>query len=156
MAYRYSTNRLDVEFRKRIQGVVYDPTPVLGGDLNLGDSALVANFTAQVAITGGQLCCLSGSGKMVLADANSESTCSRLLGIAVASLSTDESGPFYIRGFVDAFGHAPGEVLWVDTTAGEWNNLPPDEAGKIARVIGYGLEANKLFLDPDRTWIEIG
>jgi hypothetical protein len=107
MAYRYSTNRLDVEFRKRIQGVVYDPTPVLGG---------VANFTAQVAITGGQLCCLSGSGKMVLADANSESTCSRLLGIAVASLSTDESGPFYIRGFVDAFGHAPGEVLWVDTT----------------------------------------
>lgn len=155
MAYRYNTNRLDVEFRKRIQNLEDDTSPSLGGDLDLNNYAITGTFTAGENLSDGDLCCLDGDGEMVKADASNDTLSSRKIGIAAADISANDSGVFYLRGYVDAYVFSPGDILYVSTTAGTWQNYGPNGSGEIVRIIGYAVEQHLMFLDPGDTYIEV-
>ena len=154
MAYRYNTNRLDVEFRKRLQGVSGDTSPELGGDLDLNEHAITATFIAGENLTASDLCCLDANGQMSKADATDRTLSHRLIGIAAADTTSGEEGVFYLRGFVEAYVFSAGDILYVSTTAGTWQDYPPNGSGEIVRIIGYAVESHLMFLDPDKTYIE--
>lgn len=155
MVYRYNSHRLDVEFRRRLTGLEDDTDPGLGGNLGLSGFALSETFTAGEALTAGDICILDGNGSMYKADASSPSLCDRLIGIAATNMSMSDTGEFYLWGTVDLYVFAPGDILYISTTAGELQNYPPNGSGEIVRVVGTAVTSHKLFMNPDRTWLEM-
>lgn len=127
----------------------------LGGYLDLNDKGMVATFTAGVDISAGAVCRVNSSGQMVLADATSESTCSTLIALSISTLLSGESGKFLLRGFYNAGTFGTGDVIYVDTTAGQITDYKPSSTGNIVRVLGYAISPTQIFFDPDKTWIEL-
>lgn len=155
MAYRYNTNRLDVEFRKRLKGLDEDDSPGLGGNLELNGYGFVAELTAEGALNAGDLCYLNGAGKMDQCDASVETTSRTLLGICETALDPEEAGNFILRGFYTNEGFITGGVAYASPTGGAIQFTPPNGSGEVVRVLGYGLSASQLFFNPDDTWFGI-
>ena len=127
----------------------------LSGYVDINQKGFVARFTASTNLSAGQVCRLNSSGEMALADATSESTCSTLMGLAVADIASGEVGSFLLRGFYGAAGFGTGDVVYADTTAGGITDFKPSNTGNIVRVLGYAISPSQIFFDPDKTWIEL-
>lgn len=155
MAYRYNTNRLDVEFRNRLQGLNEDLTPQLGGSLDLNGHAFVALLIAGEALAADDVCYLNSSGKMVKADASADAQSRGMLSICTETLALDDVGTFVLKGFYTAAGLTAGGLLYLGTTTGTWSAAPPSGSGDILRVLGYAVTTTQMFFDPDKTWIEL-
>ena len=126
----------------------------VGQDLTAFNSKFIL-MTASEALSSGDVCYLDSAGGMTLANAWSADSCKSLLGVATSDLSLGEVGSFQVRGVYTTSGLSTGDVLYVDTTPGGLTNTQPVRVGQVVRVIGYALSNTSLWLDPDKTWVEV-
>ena len=129
--------------------VVDDTTPQLGGDLDWNSNGCqLASQT--VGGSNGNAVYLSGSNTWTAADASAESTCSDQLGIRISATNVLTHGVYTTSGLT------AGAIYYVSETTGAITATQPTTATSIVRVIGYALSTTELFVDPDKTWVEIG
>jgi hypothetical protein len=123
--------------------------------MDMNSKGMVAKFEAAEAITAGDLCVLDTAGAMQHADANTAVTCRTLMAVAVADIASGEIGQFLLRGFYPMAGFATGAMLWASLTPSVISDSRPTGTGKIVRVVGYAISPTEIFVDPDKTWIEL-
>ena len=60
---------------------------------------------------------------------------------------------------VSGSGINDGRPLYVSTTAGHFDLVPPNGTGDFVRIVGYAIddELNDvlIYFNPDKTWVEI-
>lgn len=113
-------------------------------------------------MTTGRIYYYNSLGSWVLADADSASTGSGLLGVALGS-SSDTNGVL-LRGMV-TLNHDPGavgDILYLAPAGGSLANAgmasstAPSGSGDIIRILGYCLDASngQMWFNPDSTFVE--
>jgi hypothetical protein len=111
------------------------------------------------SVVAGKIYQYSG-GAWAYADADAESTSSKLLGVALDSGVASAVG-MCVRGMVTlatSTTGSDGDVLWLKpTSAGNADDAAPTGNTHIARVIGYCLNADgkRIFFNPDNTFVEV-
>ena len=130
-------------------------TKKLKNYMDLNSKGMVALFEAAQTITAGDLCVLDTAGSMQHADANAASTCRTLMAVAVDDIASGATGRFLLRGFYPMSGFATGAMLWASLTPSAITDSRPTGTGKIVRVVGYAISPTEIFVDPDKTWIEL-
>ena len=96
------------------------------------------------------------------AGAAQEATTKGLLGLALGTNSTTDGMLIQGVGYIthDNNAAAAGEVLYIDTAAGEISATQPSSPTQYVRVVGYALAAgsgagSKVFFSPSQDYIEI-
>ena len=79
---------------------------------------------------------------------------SYLLGFAIGT-DPDVDG-IMLQGVVAKGSHGltPGAPIYLSTTAGAMTNTAPTGNGEFVRIIGYALDADTIYFDPDKTFVE--
>jgi hypothetical protein len=123
---------------------------------------------ASVAIS--QLVTLNSSNQWVLADADSSTTSTRLLGIALNTAGVNEflsvllEGTYSTQTYHDQLNSpaSPGAPIYISTTAGNVTQTAPTGTGKVVRLVGHNLygttgrsAAAIIRFKPDATWIQL-
>jgi len=141
--------------------VVWRPT-----ELELDDSpsysvswdGITADLLAGESLAVGDVCYLKSDGKMWKADADAETTANTMLGMVTKAASADEEVTFLLLGFIrnDSWNWSTvGALLYVHTTGGSPTATRPSGSGDIVRVVGYVINADVIYFNPDRTFIEL-
>ena len=89
-------------------------------------------------------------------DADSESSSKGL--IAYAKTSGSASGNrMLLQGIIykASHGFVIGTPLYLSTTQGDLQATAPSGTNDVARVVGYPLDANHIYFNPDNTWVKI-
>ena len=93
-----------------------------------------------------------------MANSNIASSSKFMLGIA---LGGSISSGMLVRGYAKfAVGNYAsvtiGQILYLGTTNGYFQNTAPTSTGQVVRVIGYCVDATNdiIYFCPDNTWIE--
>ena len=109
------------------------------------------------SLTAGTLCYYTTGGAWTLADADSTSTSTGLLGIALGTSATTNG--VLIRGYVrsSTYTATTGQILYVSQTAGSITATPPSTSGKVVRILGYHIDTNTdtMYFDPSKDWLEL-
>lgn len=87
------------------------------------------------------------------ANAGAVATADGLMGVATATATGPDvlvSGIIYMS----ATGSV-GDPLYLDTTTGALNATAPSASTEIVRVMGYKLDANRVYFNPSNDWLEI-
>lgn len=122
----------------------------------------VVRFGSTTSMTTGRIYYYNSSGNWILADADSVSTSSGLLGVALGAAS-DTNGVL-LRGMV-TLNHDPGavgDILYLAPAGGSLANAgmasstAPSGSGDIIRILGYCLDASngQIWFNPDNTFVE--
>lgn len=120
------------------------------------DGGIHRNFTAAENLSAGDLCYLNSSNKMAKADADAASTSTNMLGLSTGVAAADSTQEFVLYGGLNEFGSLTiGAPVYVSTTAGGVTQTAPTGTGDIVRIIGYAISATEIYLDPDKTWVEL-
>ena len=107
-------------------------------------------LTSQtVAGSDGDLVHLTSATTWSQADADAEATCNGMLGIRVSASTVLTYGIYTTTGLT------AGAIYYASTTAGGITTTAPSGSGDIVRIIGYALSTTELFVDPDKTYVEI-
>ena len=115
----------------------------------------VAELPCEVAVTEGQVCQLSVNGKMIPADASDKVYARGLIGLAIRDNAGNIDGRFLLRGFYDSTDFDAGDILYLSETEGTMTASMPTTSGSIVRIVGYKLANDKIFFNPDTTYIEV-
>jgi hypothetical protein len=140
----------------------------------------IQDFITSGTIGAGKLCYLTTTvggipydetTRMALTDSDSASSSTGLLAICLLpSTGDDQVRPFALNGYVNvesAFisnkSGAPtddnGKPVYVGTTSGQYDMLPPSGTGKIVRIVGHVIAAGGsnylIYFRPDNSWIEL-
>jgi len=126
-----------------------------------GDIVFIGGGGAEgTDVAGGRLYYLNSNTQWSPADADSVSTSSNLLAIALADGDPSTVG-MLLRGMITLSvdpGVGVGIPLYLSATPGQCTRVAPSGAGDVVRVIGYkiGSSTNKqIWFNPDNTWVEI-
>lgn len=92
---------------------------------------------------------------VVKADADAESTTKGLLVLAPAAVAAGAKGEFVVRGAYTTTGLTAGATYYVSQTAGAVTATAPSTTGTQVRPVGYALNATELYVDPDKTYVEV-
>lgn len=88
-----------------------------------------------------------------LADADND-TATRMLAVALGS-NSGTSGMLLQGVFRKAsHGFSAGAPLYLSTTAGAFTTSVPTGSNDYARLVGYVLDANLIYFNPDNTWVQ--
>ena len=117
----------------------------------------IVYFGTGSSLTAGSMYYYSSSGGWVIANANSSSSSTGMLGIA---LGTTVSAGMLIRGFSKFSAYSlttTGGILFINTSNGLFTETAPSTTTNIVRIIGYCVDVtNKIiYFNPDATWVEI-
>lgn len=82
------------------------------------------------------------------------------MGIALESKGNGETGKLLLRGTIrnsTYFGTAVmGDIVYLsDTSSGNVTFTAPSDSGDIVQILGFGLENNYIYFNPDYTYVEI-
>lgn len=131
-----------------INNVSEDTTPQLGGNLSYNAKGLIIE-SQTVGGNDGELVYLSGADTWSQADASAEATCKSLLGIRVDATTV------LTKGIYTTTGLTAGSVYYASETGGAITTTAPSTSTSIVRIIGYAISTTQLFVDPDKTYIEV-
>jgi len=154
-----------------------DTVTLAGGNLALTDasvqldsgptdetvSGITASFTAGETLVRGEVVYYKpGDSKMWKAVATAAAT-SRCVAMAAADISADAAGVFLLKGFLQDNGSFPsytaGDTLYTPEAETSSQNVPetaaPDTDGDFVQIIGWAVDANTVYFDPDLTIIEV-
>jgi len=117
----------------------------------------ICYFGTTTSMTAGAIYHWNSSGAWELADADDNTKCDGLLGVALGAASAVNG--VLLRGTV-TLDHDPGavgDVIYLTTTAGDASATAPSGNGNIVRVLGYCLDASngQIWFDPDKTFVEV-
>lgn len=139
-----------------------DPSPKLGGTLNLNNNAIAISLGVAEAVAAGDLCIIDTNGNVVLADASSLSECDGLLLMATETVSVTSpitTSLFVTMGYVSGLsGLTPGTEYYVSTSGTSGNtytSTKPSASGEFVRKVFTALSTTDLFFWPDQTIIGI-
>ena len=109
-------------------------------------------------ITVGKVVYWTSGGAWSKTRANAESTSKGLLGIAGAG-TTNAADGIVLFGFVKSSSHGftVGAPLYLSdsATTGLMTNTPPSDSGDVVRVVGYAVDSNVIYFNPDPTYVTI-
>lgn len=131
-----------------ITEISQDTTPQLGGPVDWNSKYFMLS-SQTVGGSDGNLVYLSGADTWSQADASAEATCSKMLGIRISSTVVLTHGIFTTNGLT------AGAIYYASETAGAITTTAPSTTGTIVRVVGYAKSTTELFVDPDKTWVEV-
>ena len=126
-------------------------------------SGLTATFTAGEDLVRGEVVYYKpGDSKMWKAVATAAAT-SKCVAMAAADVSADAAGKFLLRGFLQDNGSFPsytaGDTLYTPEAEASSQNVPeaaaPDTDGDFVQIIGWAVDANTVYFDPDSTIVEV-
>ncbi len=131
---------------------------VAGSDLTAtGD--ITSEFNSGYSSTAiGDLVYMDSSATWQKAKADSATTSTNLLGIALTVAASGAAVTVLLRGFVYAASPFPtltvGAPVYISgATAGAVVTAAPTTTDYVIRVIGWGVNADKMWFDPDGAWI---
>ena len=126
-------------------------------------SGITASFTAGEDLVRGEVVYYKpGDSKMWKAVATAAAT-SKCVAMAAADISADAAGVFLLRGFLQDNGSFPsytaGDTLYTPEAETSSENVPenaaPDSDGDFVQIIGWAVDANSVYFDPDSTIVEV-
>ena len=127
-----------------------------GGD---GEGDII--WYGSTSVNSGRLYYLSqdseGEMKWYPTVASSETSSSNLLAVALGTGAASSVG-MLIRGMVHISNGTDGtfgQPLFLSTTASQVQTTSPSTTGDIVRICGYQVAANKVWFDPDNTYIKL-
>jgi hypothetical protein len=109
----------------------------------------------------GKIYYYKSDGSWGLTNSDDPSTATGWLAVALGD-DPDVDG-MLVRGMIDLAGNivgteALGSIIYLDkATTGDATTAAPTATGDIVRVIGYAVttgDANKIWFNPDNTWVE--
>jgi hypothetical protein len=99
-----------------------------------------------------------GCVQWVAADADNANS-SNLIAVAMGSGAANSVG-MLLRGMATIVSgvdvSTAGAPLYISTTAGSMTSTIPSSADDYVRILGYTLATNKLWFNPDNSYIKIG
>ena len=128
-----------------------------------GYGEIMSNFAIHTEVDKGDICYNIG-GTWRLADADSETSTTKMLGVALANGMSTVGQPVLIRGVARLkIGHIndtsgdEGDLLYLSNTGGKVQFAAPSDSGEFVRIVGYCLqEANDIiYFDPDKSFVEV-
>ena len=144
---------------------------LIQGDLKLGTSSSIAlkdqpaasaasgsgtivNWSVSESVTQGDLYAVKTNGGWAAADADTETTATYMLALALA---TNAINGMLLQGFFykSSHGFVIGAPLYISNTPGAFSNTRPTGSGDYVRIIGYATSTNYIYFDPDKTWIKL-
>ena len=128
--------------------------PLLADDLT-ANGEIFKDIQFGESVVFGDTCFLKSDGKFWKADDTDENS----LGLIVLALGTygaDAYGDAVRHGFVrnDAWNYTPGGRLFVPNSKGPPTQTPPG-SGKVKMIIGYATHANRAYIGPDNSYVEV-
>ncbi len=142
------TSAIQTQLNSKMDDVVDDTTPQLGGDLDYNSNGLKL-VSQTVGGSNGDLVYLSASTTWSQTDADAEATTKGALGIRISATDVLTHGVYTTSGLT------AGSTYYVSTTAGEITLTAPSASGDIVRIVGFALSTTELYFNPDGTYIEI-
>lgn len=129
--------------------IVYDTNIATNSQMNGTIIKSVASSTVQ-----GVLYALTANSPAWEAADADASNATNLLAIAT---STNANLGMLLNGvFRDSsHGFTVGSPLYVSTTSGVLTQTAPSGTGDYVRVVGYAIDANHIYFNPDNTWVQI-
>ena len=129
--------------------IVLDTNITTNSQMNGTIIKSVSSSTVQGVIYG----LTTGTPAWVAADADLDVT-TKLLAIAT---STNANAGMLVNGVYrdSSHGFTVGSPLYVSNTAGVLTNTAPSGTGDYVRVVGYAIDANHIYFNPDNTWVQI-
>ena len=135
----------------------YDSTPA-----DAITSGVTATFTAGEDLEVGECAYFKSDGKMWKAVATAGAT-TACVAMAAADISADATGVFLLKGFLREDTNFPtwtvGGRLFTPEAETSGHNVPeqtaPDTDGDFVQVIGWAVDGNTVYFDPDSTIIEV-
>ena len=140
-----------------------------GGDIRLTadtninlDATLSSNQSSGIVlpfgsgtVTGGKFYYWAGLS-WSQTDADSESSSKGLIAYAKTSGSAS-ANRMLLQGIIykASHGFVLGIPLYLSTTQGDLQSTAPSGTNDVARVVGYSLDANHIYFNPDNTWVKI-
>lgn len=135
----------------------------LTGDTNINlDPSLSTNQTSGIVlpfgsgtVTGGKFYYWAGLS-WSQTDADSENSSKGLIAYAKTSGSAS-ANRMLLQGIIykASHGFVLGIPLYLSTTQGDLQATAPSGTNDVARVVGYSLDANHIYFNPDNTWVKI-
>tara|TARA_R110002050_G_scaffold109742_4_gene220978 strand:+ start:3245 stop:7165 length:3921 start_codon:yes stop_codon:yes gene_type:complete len=135
----------------------------LTGDTNINlDPSLSTNQTSGIVlpfgsgtVTGGKFYYWAGLS-WSQTDADSENSSKGLIAYAKTSGSAS-ANRMLLQGIIykASHGFVLGVPLYLSTTQGDLQATAPSGTNDVARVVGYSLDANHIYFNPDNTWVKI-
>jgi len=151
-------NNVKENLSLKLDDLIDDTTPELGGDLNLGGKHTYEDFTAGATIAVGDLVTMDSDltdGEFYLADADDESRVNSLMGIARSAGTDGGAMEVITEGLVTGLsGITVGKPYYVSSTAGDISTTPP-ASGSWARIIGYGRSTTSIYFKPGTEWVKV-
>jgi hypothetical protein len=121
---------------------------------NAWDNAVINRTgTAGDAIAAANVYCFAPDGSWSNASASVAATAQGMLGLA---LGTTVGEGMLLNGQYDGtWSFNPGDILYLSTTANQITATRPSGANEVVRIVGYAVDANTIYFNPDRTYIEV-
>ncbi len=118
-----------------------------------GESGILTTIGTGMFSTGDVMYLASGGG-WSQAVATSSAAATSMLSVAGAG---SPSGGMVLQGiiYMGSHGFTIGAPLYLSTTSGDFTNTAPSSSGQYVRILGYAIDANHIYFDPDKTWVLI-
>ena len=102
----------------------------------------------------GDVMYLASGGGWSQAVATSSAAATSMLSVAGAG---SPSGGMVLQGiiYMGSHGFTIGAPLYLSTTSGDFTNTAPSSSGQYVRILGYAIDTNHIYFDPDKTWVLI-
>ena len=113
-------------------------------------------YWASSTVTKGKVYVYSG-GDWINADADAESTSKGTLAVALNN-GTSSSVGMFTRGTITLSDiGSDGDLVYLDTNAGNLTTEPPSGSGDVVRIVGQLLDSSngQMFFNPDNTFITL-
>ena len=130
---------------EEFQGISYDGTNWVNSHIPL--VSYVRNAESNTLTTGTAVYLFGGTGDHATvkrADNSSDTTSSKTIGIAGASIAASQNGPIITRGYVDGIdlsvGYSVGDILWLGTN-GQFTTTKPSSPAHLV-FIGVVVRAS--------------
>jgi len=128
-----------------------------------GYGEIMSNFGVHTELGKGDICYLIGQ-TWRKADADGESSTTKMLGVCLEDGNSGGGQPVLIRGVARLkIGHIndtsgdEGDLLYLSTSAGKVQFAAPSTAGQFVRIVGYCLQETNdiIYFDPDKSFVEV-
>jgi hypothetical protein len=142
-------NNWDILNRKN--NLVHNPITELISDIQgYGD---IVTFGDTNGLTPGLIYYLNNDGNWSQSTNNSITESKGLLSIALGSNSSDG---MLVTGYIKGLSYSLsiGQTIYLGQSGIITNNIPTD-VGSVVRVIGYSINNNIIYFNPDNTWIQL-
>jgi len=139
----------------------------LNGTLNLDSSpddltcsGTTASFVAGEDLDRGEVVYYKPADSSMWKAIATATATSRAVAIAAEDIGVGNTGRFLLRGFLKDTGTLPtfvaGDVIYTDEgTGGAPTKTAPSTTGDFVQIIGWAVDPDTIYFDPDSTIIEI-